>query len=187
MINFKNKDDVGPSALILLSILVLLGALIYMVFVPPPTTKGLVKRFESSRLKLVEETDALETRGEQARLANQSRLWESEPQKVTASVLAQLTHEAALQKLKLAAFRPQRTQRLESLTEVPFTVQVSGPYSAVRQFTAMIDAANSKLALRSFQLASSDGASDAVTATLGVSAYCAQSEKTIQKEEKNGR
>jgi Tfp pilus assembly protein PilO len=86
-------------------------------------------------------------------------------------VLAQLAQQAQRRSLKIGAFRPQKQQTLAGLTELPYSVQVSGPFLSVRAFLSVLDSSSSKLALRSVQIASADGKSSLVTATLGLSAY----------------
>lgn len=172
-INFKNPAEVGPSAVMLAAVVILAGSLAVMLLVPKPTTEGLVKGKERTRKQLQEQAEAAQASGQAARAATVGRLWQGDADTVSAAILAQLTQEATVRKLKLSAFRPQRTQTLPELTELPFSVQVSGSYPAVHAFAATLERPTSKLALRSIQLASSDAASDAVTATLGISAYVA--------------
>ena len=173
MISFKHRNDRLPSALILLSIAVLAGTLGYMLLVPPPSAAGVVAGRERSRRQLEQEIARATARTEEVRKAVKPRLWQGNAEAVTAAVLNQLTEQAARRSLRITAFRPQRSQALEGITELPFSVQISGPYAAVRATMAALDAAGSKLAVRSVQVASSDGETSAVTATLGVSAYIA--------------
>ncbi len=170
MITFKTKEDVLPSTLILLSIAILIGALVFLVL-PKPSAAGIAKGRERSRQQIREEIERAKEREKQARAAALTRLWTGDAETVTASVLAQVTQRANESALQMGAFRPQRVQPLEGLTELPFSVQVSGPYPAVRKFLTSFDSANSRLALRSVQIAAADGKSSAVTATLGISAF----------------
>ena len=62
-------------------------------------------------------------------------------------------------------------QVLDGVTELPISVQISGPYNEVRSVAATLDSGTSRIALRSMQIAASDSASSAVTVTLGISAY----------------
>lgn len=171
MISFRSRDDILASVLTIVSILVLLGCLLVKLFVSPPTVEGMVKKRERTERTIEKEIAAHRAAAAAAAPVVAPRLWKGDSETITASVLAQLTHEANARQLKLGAFRPQRAVALEAVAEVPFSVQVSGPYPAVLAFASTLDAANSRLVLRSLQVASSDPASDAVTATLGVSAY----------------
>lgn len=171
MINFKNREELAPSLLALASVLTLLGTLLYMVMVPPPSAAGLAKGRNLSRIKIEEEIETAKKRAAELEQTNLQRLWTGSPEAVTAAVLDTLTKQAATRSLKLTAFRPQRTQPLNGLTELPFSVQVSGPYTKVREVLSSLDAPGSRLALRSVQIASADAASSSVTATLAISAY----------------
>ena len=171
MISFKNREEIAPSVLILLSLLILLGSLAVMLFVPKPSTAGLARGKEMSRKKLESEIAQAKERTKEATAAAKARLWQGTPDAVTASVLAQLTGEANRRRLQIGAFRPQKPNAVAGLTELPFSVLISGPYPAIRAFAATLDGAGSKTALRSLQIAGADGASSQVTATLGISAY----------------
>lgn len=186
LMNFKNPQEAGPSAVMLTALVVLAGALAYMLLVPMPTTEGLAKGKERSRKQLEDQIIAARQSGQLAQAQAAARLWQGEPDMIAASVLAQLTKEANGRKLKLSAFRPQRTLRLPELTELPFSVQVSGPYPAVQAFAATLDRPSTRLALRSLQLASSDAASNAVTATLGLSAFAPGQPTTTKTQSKEG-
>ena len=105
--------------------------------------------------------------------------WSGNPERVTAEVLAQLTRQASGGGLKMGAFRPQRVQLLDGAQELPYSVQVSGPFPAVRAFAASLDSSGGKLAVRSIQIAASDASSSTVTATITLSAYVtSEPEKT---------
>ena len=178
MINFKQRDEVLPSALIVLSIVILAATLAYMLLVPPPTAAGMAKGREMSRQKIQDEIDRARARSAQIEKANRARLWQGNVDTVTSAALGKLTDLANRRSLKMTAFRPQRPQELEGVSEIPFSVQISGPYPAVRAMIAALDSSGAKLALRSVQMASSDPATSAVTATLGLSAYIASEPTT---------
>jgi hypothetical protein len=171
MINFKNRDEILPSILILLSIVILTGALLFMLLVPKPTTAGLANGRDRSRRQIEAETKKATERYRSAQTAVQPRLWNGTVDSVTGAVLAQLAQQAQRRSLKIGAFRPQKQQTLAGLTELPYSVQVSGPFLSVRAFLSVLDSDSSKLALRSIQIASADGKTSTVTATVGLSAY----------------
>ncbi|GAB4459634.1 MAG: hypothetical protein OHK0029_22440 [Armatimonadaceae bacterium] len=173
MINFKNREEVLPSTLIVLAILILALTLGYMLIVPPPNAAGVVKGRETSRRKIENEIETAKTRGAAAQQSVRPLLWEGSTEAITAGVLAKVTYEVNRQKLRMAAFRPQKPQTLENLTELSYSIQMAGPYKAVRDALAVLDSPSSKMALRSLQVASADGASSEVTATLNLSVYTA--------------
>ena len=168
MINFKNQDDVVPSTLILLSILIMAATLIYMVAVPAPSATGIKKTSQHVYMKQI--TDA-KAASHTARAAIAPRIWSGDADTVSASVLALLTDQASKSAIKLGAFRPQRATPLSGITEFPYIVQVSGSYTGVRNVMKALDAPDSKVVLRSVQVSSSEDAGAEVTVTLGLSAY----------------
>ena len=176
MISFKNRDEALPSALIVFSLVILAGTLFYMLLVPAPSAAGVAKGRQISHRKIQDEIDSARARVKELEAAARPRQWQGNADTVTAAVLGQLTAQANRRALKITAFRPQRAQVLEGIAELPFSVQISGPYPAVRDVVTSLDTPGSRLALRSVQVASSDAATSAVTATLGLSAYIASGE-----------
>lgn len=173
MISFRRREDIVPSALILLAIVLLTGTLLYMLLVPPPSVAGQVAVREQAKQQLQRETVQAKQQARQAQAALGTRLWRGDADTISAAILALLTEQTHQHALKLGAFRPLRPQVLSGITELPFSVQISGPYPRVQAVMAALDAANTSVALRSVQIAASDETTDAVTATLGVSAYIA--------------
>jgi len=181
VINFKQPEERAPSALILLSIVILAGTLAYMLFVPPPSAAGLAKGRALSRQKIEDEIAATRKQTQQAQKQVAARIWRGNAETITAAVLAKLTEQANRQALKLTAFRPQRPQQVPGVTELPYSVQISGPYPVVRAMLEFLDHPGNKLVLRSVQIAASDAASSMVTATVGISAYTESTEPTTQQ------
>jgi Tfp pilus assembly protein PilO len=171
MLNFRNKDEILPSALIALSLLVLAATLAYMMLEPAPSAAGVAKGRERSKRQIQTEIDRAKAKTEKAQETYNDRLWTGNADTVVAQTLAQLTARAAHHRLQMAAFRPQKPKNLGSLTEMPCSVQVSGPYPAVVAFLGSLDAKGTRIALRSAQVAASDAATGAVTATVGLSVY----------------
>lgn len=172
MINFKNKDEALPSALILAAIVTLAATFAYMILVPKPTVAGVAKGRQRSVRQIEEQIEQAKTRSKESEALAATRVWDGNQDEVLAQVLAQLTVRAQRSKVTMAAFRPQKPLPLTGVTELPCSVQVSGPYETVLAFLGTLDEPSSRVALRSVSVASSDGATSAVTATLGVSVYC---------------
>ena len=170
MINFRDPQFRVPSVLILLSILILAGTLLYMVFVPPPSVAGLARGRAANLQEINREIASAKSLSHQARQQIRPMVWTGDTDTISGSVLELLTAQAQQQTLSLSAFRPQRTQDVGGVTELPFTVQLSGPYQGVHGVMAAMDAPGSKLVLNSAQIASSATGSG-VTATLGLTAY----------------
>jgi Tfp pilus assembly protein PilO len=171
MINFRNREDRGASILILLAILILFGSLIYVLAVPEPSAAGIAKGRTISRQKIEQEIETVTRRTREVRAAVKKRLWQGEVESVTALVLQKLTAQANQRSLKITAFRPQKGQLIEGMTELPFSVQLTGAFPNVSAMLKGLDAPNTNITLRSVQIASSDGVSSLVTATLGLSVY----------------
>ena len=171
MINFKNRAEATPSAILICAVLTLLGALFYMLLVPPPNSKGLVAGKERSAQQLTHQIDQLRTRTAKAKADAANGLWKGDHDTVMALILARLTKQAAHSGLQIGAFRPQKQQAISGMIELPVIVQVSGAYPTVLSFVQSLGTANSQLAVRSLQIASADAASNVVSATIGLSAY----------------
>ena len=114
MISFRRPEDIVPSLLMLLSILVLAGTLAYMLLVPKPSAATSARAWTSSRRRMVD--DIADTRKQTRAGAGRRsgpRLWHGDPEAVTATVLAQMTEQTGHRALKLTAFRPERPPAFE--------------------------------------------------------------------------
>ncbi len=182
LISFQRREDITPSVLMIVSVVVLAGTLAYMLLAPGAAHS--TRTAAGSRRRMVD--DIAETRHQTraARRAIQPRLWHGNPEFVTAAALSQLTRQAEKRSLKLTSFRPDRPQEFADVTELRFDVQVAGPYAGLHSFLAAQDAGGSRLVLRSVQITasqmelqstSSHAAGSAVTASLGLSAFVAGS------------
>lgn len=173
MINFKNRAEVLPSAIILCSILILLGTLGFMIFVPAPGVAGQALKNENNKRKLENDIDSAKQRTQEAKAAVAARVWSGTQDAVMASVMAKLSQRSAAGHVQISAFRPQKPVVVQNMSELPFTVQISGTYPTVLRFLNGLDTPENKMALRSIQIASADGATSAVNATAGLSVYMA--------------
>jgi hypothetical protein len=171
MINFKQRDEILPSFIILASLIILLATLIFRLFAPMPSGKGLVQSNGLQTVMMQSQTRSATARWKSAAKAISPKVWAGDPDTVSGSVLAILTNDALANSLKLGAFRPQRTIVLTGMTELPFAVQITGSYKGVRAVMQSLDARGSKVILRSVQISSTEQETQAVTATLGLSVY----------------
>lgn len=169
-INFRDPQFVVPSFLIVLSIVILAGTLLYMAFVPTPSVAGLARGRSAQLQQMTREIADAKTRTVQTRQQIVPLVWTGSPDTISGSVLEQLTALARHHTLSISAFRPQRTQNIGGVTELPFTVQMSGGYAGVQAVMASLDVPKSKIVLRSAQIAASPSG-NGVTATLGLTAY----------------
>lgn len=172
MIRFGRREKVLPSLLMLLSLVVLAGTLAFMIVVPKPGA-ALPAGGSAARRRIVDDIADARRGARQTRAATKPHLWQGDPEAVTATILARLTTQTGHRSLKLLAFRPDRPQAFEGITELRFDAEVSGPYAGIHALLNTLDAPGSKVALRSVQLTSTQAAGGAVSATLGLSAFVA--------------
>lgn len=173
MISFRRPEEIVPSFLILLSLLILAGTLAYIIAVPKPRVTGSGGLSGRTQQRLRDDIALTQKQERLASAAIRPRLWHSDPQSVTATVLAQMTAQTGQHSVKLTAFRPERSTAFDSVTEMRFDAQLSGSYPGIQAVMAALDARGSKVVLRAVQLASSQEADHSVTATLGLSAFIA--------------
>lgn len=171
IISFQRREDITPSVLMIVSMVILAGTLAYMLLVPGTARST---HTAASRRRMVD--DIAETRHQTrvARMTIQPRLWHGNPEFVTATALALLTRQTEKRSLKLTSFRPDRPQEFADMTELRFDVQVAGPYAGLHSLLEAQDVRGSKLVLRSVQITASQTTSGGtVTASLGLSAFVA--------------
>lgn len=171
LINFQRRDDVVPSVLVILSVVVLAGTLAFMLLIPKPGAAGSARAWTSSRRRIADDIADTRRQSRRAQATLRPRVWRGDPEAVTATILAQLTEQTGSHRLKLTAFRPERPQVFEQVTELRSDVQVAGPYAGVKALMNSLDSSESKVALRSVQITLSPTAQNAVTATLALSAF----------------
>ena len=171
MINFKQQDEVVPSALILLSIVLMAGTLIFLIYTQlyPPTGSAGHRSAQGRQLKN-QIIQAQQRSADQLEVVR-GRIWTGESDTVSAAVLGVLTKATVSRSVKLSAFRPQRSTVVGDLVELPFAVQLSGAYPSIRAVARVLDGSGSKIVLRSIQISSSGEATNDVSATLGISVY----------------
>ncbi|MFZ4508335.1 MAG: type 4a pilus biogenesis protein PilO [Fimbriimonas sp.] len=171
MINFKDKNAVGFSSLIVLAILVLATTLAVMLFLPKPTDKGIAKQRRDKELELKLSKQQASDRLAELKASINSRIWDLPADQIGPGALSKVSQAAAAHKLKIVAFRPQRANEAEDLIQLPYLVTLDGPYLSVLGFVQDIQAKENKLAVNLVQLASADGASNRVTASVSLMAY----------------
>lgn len=182
MINFRDPQLLVPSILIVLSIIILAGTLLYMIFVPPPSVAGLARGRAASLMEMSREVKSAKARTAAARQQIAPMVWTGDTDTISGTLLQQLTAQARQHALSISAFRPQRTQDVGGVTELPFTVQLSGAYQGVHAVMSSLDAPGSKVVLRSVQIDSSATGSG-VTATLGLTAYVVSPAPAIETQQ----
>lgn len=168
MIDFKQKENVAPSAAIVLSIIVIVVALVVLLAVPKPLYRD---DSASKQRSIARSIETAKSQTQDTAHWLRPKLWLGNPDLVSSGVLGALTQYSNQGMLKLSAFRPQKGQILSGMTEMPFSVQLSGSYAGVRHVLTALDAPASKIVLRSAQINATDQGDTEVTAIIGVSAY----------------
>jgi len=146
MIDFKQKERLVPSLIIVISLVVMAAATLFDRLAPVPGGGAVGHSHTITRRRMAKDVDLAKISGENARKALAPRIWQGNPEVVSAGVLALITKSSNQQLLKVGAFRPQRVQPLGTITELPYTVQISGAYPGIRAVMSSLDSKNSKIA-----------------------------------------
>jgi hypothetical protein len=171
MISFKTKEDLLPSVLIILSSVAIIGILVFSLLFPVHSPAAIRQQATTDQNQIIDKIEHDKKDADSARAAIGPRLWKGDENHVGASVLALVTSFTAKNGVKLTAFRPQRTANLGGVLELPYTLQLAGPYPGIRAVMQSLDRTDNKVVLRSVQLSASEEVTGAVTSTLGISAY----------------
>ncbi len=171
MISFKDPRDQLGSGLFVGGIALLVGALVMLAFVKPPSAKGI----QGKKLaKLRQASNAIDTANERIAVIEQvfeKTKWTEKPDLITGEVLSIVRNATGKASVKLISFRPQRSVETTDLLQLPYVIAVDGSFPNVVKFVQSIEESDAKLAVSSFQLASAEGTSDFVTASIGLVAY----------------
>lgn len=154
-----------------------IGAAIVMVLVlvvnfafPVPKPKGAAEYFnkekELSTQRLIAEKDKKDLAD-----ANGKRLWNLGAEAIGPMAMGRVSNMAKANGLNMVAFRPQRNVPAGDLVRYAYQISIEGSFGKVVEFTRKLETPETKLSVVSLQVASTDGASDAVSATIGVVAY----------------
>ena len=171
MISFKSRAEIAASIVILAAIGIMLATAAFMIFVPIPTAKGVASAKIKARNEIEGQIKDLKTK--QALLATNiaSRLWTLPPDQIGPKALESITAFARREKLTLKAFRPQKSNEVNGLMQLPYLIAIEGSYPGLMRFLSDLQTAELKVATSVVQLANTDPNSDLVSATVGVVAY----------------
>lgn len=155
-----------------------IGAIVAMALVlmvpfvlPKPSMNKLTQTRRNEETKLRNEVDKVRDDVSAFKARNAKRLWILPSDQVGAAAMAKVTQIANEKGLKVLAFRPQRTADDSGVTRLPYQVAIDGSFVQVLDFIRAVETPTLKLPVVSVQLASADGATDRVTATIGIVAY----------------
>ncbi|MBS1724090.1 MAG: type 4a pilus biogenesis protein PilO [Armatimonadetes bacterium] len=174
LFDFKDRDRLPAAIVSLVSVATMTFTLLAMLTVPKPTIKGLDAKQRKDEFKIELETRDSENRLKLAREERMSMVWTDPVSQIGPKALDTISRLANLHKLKLVALRPQRTDTVEEMTEIPMLVTVEGPYLAVSQFLNDLEKPETRLAVTLVQFSSMDGSTDSVSMTAGCTAFAVE-------------
>ncbi len=171
MIDFRRREFVPASLIALSAVLVMAATLLFMLFYPRPTTRGLAEESRAKKLRA-----RLKTKEDQERLgvattAVNANTWPGNPETVGPAALARLNGLAARRQVKVTQFRPQRTTEAGEFTTLPFLVTLEGSFPQIVQFARDIDTPGTRLTVNLLQISAATDENGQVSATMGVVAY----------------
>ena len=149
-------------------LVVLVGA---YALVPRPRTVHTDADRARAEAEVLASTKTLEARFDKARAVSAQFLWTEVPDAIAPKALSIVTEAAKTNQLKISAFRPQKPAVSAGLEESHYVVAVEGRFPAVATFLKAVETPENRLAVDLFQVTSADGATDTVTATVGLVAF----------------
>jgi Tfp pilus assembly protein PilO len=171
MISFRNRAEATTSVAIILALVVLVATGAVMAFAKKPTNEGIASGKIRSQRELDERIAKLEAERIAAQLTIDSWVWKEPIADIGPKALASVTNYSQRNRLKLIAFRPQKTVEINELTQVPFVISIEGAYPNILRFVKELETPSLKLGTGMVQVSTSDSNSDLVSATISVVAY----------------
>jgi Tfp pilus assembly protein PilO len=183
MSDLRNPEYRLPLVMSSLAAVIVASALVYMIFVPKPSTVNLERKTQNQLYAVKKEEKANRLTIAEGKARVDKLTWAGGAQQVAAGALSKVTEVAKNHKLKLVAFRPQRDQDANGLGQLPILISLDGAYPDVVAFTRDLETEESKLAINLVQVAAADAATDRVTASVGIVAYLNPDNTTVTKKE----
>ena len=168
---FRYRDDPTSASIAYLGVALLVGALVFILVGPKPSTAGMAVTNRKAQAKINREIG--EARQKTAESENFARRvgWNMEPQRVTPLTVQTVTSLARQNGVQLMGVRPQRVDAKALPNQLPFVITVSGGYPGVVAFTRQLEKSQNKLVITSVQITSADANTNLVTATVGALGY----------------
>lgn len=150
------------------AIAVTVGLLAFHLLAPMPSAAQTTKRHRAEEIKTAEETKSL--RDEVLRIKTEiaPNLWDVPVDELGAAVMGVVDKAVTGKALKIQGFRPQKPITVSGVTRYPYLVVLQGPFQQVVGFVREIESTGTKLAVNGVQMSGADGATDTVTATVGI-------------------
>lgn len=159
------------NALLIISMLALAGAVVYDQLVPAPKLDVSPRARKLRQDKVISEVTLLDKQAREAKAQLLARIWEEEPEAIGPAAMDVITRSAKKHGLVVGSFRPQKPVEEPPLTRFPYIVSIDGTYLGVLSFVRDLERPENKIVVNSIQIASADGASSAVTATVAIWAF----------------
>lgn len=121
--------------------------------------------------ELEAEKEHAKARVDESRTRVRQLTWQVSQDEVGPTAMAWVSEVARRNAVEIKAFRPQRSVDEEGLVQLNYLVTAEGPFLSVMRLIKGFEAEDSLLAVRAVQMASLDGASDTVRATIALVAY----------------
>lgn len=172
--NLKDNDLKAGGILTITSIVLLVGALGFTVFLRTghgPSTKGLKKKANSNQVQIAGAIKKAEETKKRAKANLSKVVWQATPEAVSSKTLNDVASLTKKYKLNLVASRPLRRVDTPEMIQLPWQIVVEGAFQDVVGFERELEDPANRLAVNLFQLASGDATSDKVSATVGVIAF----------------
>ncbi len=151
------------------ALVVIAAAVAFMLLVQSPQAR--VKAKKAERIKLDKEAKGLFVEVTSLKKANQPRLWQTSSEAIGPTAMGKMSALARNLGLTMLSFRPQKPEESGDLTKYRYVLSLEGSFPRMIEFARKAETLGNKIAVDRIQLASKDGATDNVSATIGVVAY----------------
>lgn len=165
-----NKVDIYKRLTLAGAVVVLL-LLVGLFTFPKPNDLGLAQRKSQEEKQLKHDFESARATLSELRNANEARMFLTKADEIGPNTMRTLESAARQRNLKVISFRPQRTEEDSGVTRYPYQIALEGSYLDVIAFVRSMETPATKLGVTSMQIASSDGATDKVSAMIGIVAY----------------
>jgi Tfp pilus assembly protein PilO len=145
--------------------------LLFNLFGPRPQAAANVRNMPKELAKLESKEKLIREDIKKLREANEARLMTGSVDALSASVMQTLEQFTRQSNVRMVSFRPQRTEEEAGLIRLPFQLVVEGSFLKVINLLQTVETPKTKISVSSVQMTSTDGATDLVTATVGLVAY----------------
>lgn len=153
------------------AILALIGMAVADRLLPQPNPAGVRFKYSQELKNLNAEIRTAREEFTTAKTALEKRLWKGDEDQASPEVLADLNELAVAGGVRIVSFRPQKVQVNGSLRQLGFVMVAEGSFGQVMNMVRQMEGAMTRTAIHQIQIASADGGSDRVTATVGMAAY----------------